>query len=200
MTMGLRHRGAAALLLLAAGQVAGCGSTPPARFYTLSSLAAPGATERSPAGAPRKVVGIGPIALARYLDHPGITTRTGANTVNRSELDLWGGSLGDEITRVLVENVGRLLPDGTYLVLPWVDASAVDCGVQVNITRFDGPLEGPVALNASWLVSGKERSAVLASGDARITEPVRGEGYAALSDAMSRALAELSRRIVAEVR
>lgn len=200
MRMRAYHTGAVALLLFVVVQLAACSSTPPARFYTLSSLSGSGDTERSAAGQPRKVIGIGPVALAKYLDHPGITTRSGANTIQRSELDRWGGSLGDEASRVLVENMGRLLPGGRYLVLPWLETAAMDYRMQLNITRFEKSAEGPVILNASWMLFGGGRNTLLAVGDAALTEPLQGTGYAAISDAMSRALAELSRRVAAEIR
>lgn len=197
--MRLRSAGYCALFVYAAIHCAACGSTPPARFYTLSSLAGSGGGGCSSAGQPRKVLGIGPVALAGYLSRPGITTRSGPNTVNCAELDRWGSPLGEEVTRVLVENMGELLPHGKYVVLPWLEAPALDCRVQLTITRFDGPPEGPVVLNASWLLFGGGANTVRASGEASITEPLRGSGYGATADAMSRALAGLSRRIATEV-
>lgn len=180
-------------------QIAACGSTPKARFYTLSSPNASENTEHFNADKPRKVIGIGPVATAVYLDHPGITTRNGPNTVTRSELDRWSGSLNEEVARVFVENMGQLLAGSGYLVQPWLEMSGIDYRVQLNITRFDGPSEGPVLLNASWMFFGRER-VLLASGDAVITEPLNGEGYAATADAMSRALNSLSKRIAAEIK
>ncbi|QSV45999.1 PqiC family protein [Geobacter benzoatilyticus] len=197
--MMLRSAACCALFVYAAIYCAACGSTPPARFYTLSSLASSGGRGRPSVGQPSKVLGIGPVTLAGYLYHPGITTRSGPNTVSRAELDRWGSPLGDEVTRVFVENMGELLPHGRYVVLPWLEASALDCRVQLTITRFDGPTEGPVVLNASWVLFGGGPNTVRASGEASITEPLRGSGYGATADAMSRALAGLSRRIAMEI-
>ena len=198
--MRLRHLESAVLLLFLAVQLAACGSTPPARFYTLSALDSSGATECSPTGQPRKVIGIGPVALAKYLDHPCITTRSGANTITRAELDRWGSSLGDEVSRVLVENLGQLLPGGRYLVLPWLETAAMDYRVQLNITSFERTSEEMVVLSASWMLLGRERNTLLASGNVSVTEQVLGTGYEAITDAMGRALAELSRRIATEIR
>lgn len=199
MKRKLHHAVRLALLLAAVLQLTACGSTPPARFYTLSSLAAPGGAAASPAGQSHKLIGLGPVALASYLDHPGLTTRSGPHTVSRAELDRWGGPLGDEVSRVLVENLGQLLSGGGYLVLPWLETAATDYRVQLNITRFDGPAEGPVVLNAAWMLFGRERTPPLAAGEVALVEPLRGTGYAATADAMSRALAELSRRVAAEI-
>lgn len=199
--MTLRNQGTALLLLVAMAQLSACGSTPPSRFYALSSLAAPSTDVQPPtATRTRKLITVGPVALARYLDHPGITTRSGANGLNHSELDRWGGSLGDELARVLVENLGRLLAGSGCLVLPWLESSSPEYRVQLNVTRFDGPPEGPVQLNATWLLLGRGHGRLLAAGDASLAEPLQGPGYEAMAAAMSRALAELSRRVATEIR
>jgi len=186
------------LLLIVVLQLAACARTPPARFYSLSSLG--DSTHRNAAtDHARKVIAIGPVALAKYLEHPAITTRSGATTLKRSELDRWGGPLGDEITRVLVENMAALVSAEGALVLPWLESSDVDYRLQLHITRFDGPLEGPVTFNAAWMIFAGNRNELAASGEISIAEPVEAPNYAAFSEAMSRALAELSRRVAAEI-
>ncbi|MFO7983181.1 MAG: PqiC family protein [Desulfuromonadales bacterium] len=200
MRTQLRSPAAIVFLLFIAFQFTGCGSSPPARFYTLSSLAVPGETGDSLDGQKRQVVAIGPVALADYLENPAITTRSGPNTLTRSEFDRWGGSLRNEVTRVLVENMGQLMTGDAYLVLPWLETEAASYRLQLNITRFEGTSEGPVVLNAGWMIFGGERSSMLESGHASITKPVLDSGYAAISDAMSRALAELSRQIAGELK
>jgi len=196
----LRFSATVASLLFIALQFTGCGSSPQARFYTLSSLAIPGETGDSLNGQERQVVAIGPVALADYLENPAITTRSGPNTLTRSELDRWGGSLDNEVTRVLVENKGQLMVDEAYLILPWLETDAASYRLQINITRFEGTYEGSVVLNANWIIFGGQRNSMVASGHAAITEPLRDSGYAAISDAMSRALAELSRQTAAELK
>jgi uncharacterized lipoprotein YmbA len=200
MKMRVRFPGTVVLLLGVVTLFAACGSTPPTRFYTLSALAGFGEEVHAPAGKSRKIIGIGPVTMAKYLDYPGIITRSGANTLTRSELDRWGGSLGDEISRVLVENMGQLLPGERFLVLPWMETTDIDYRVQLNITCFEGALAGPVVLKATWLLFGREGNTLPASGDAAITEPVQGPGYAETANAMSRVLAELCRRIAVEIR
>lgn len=199
MTTRLRPLAALALALFIAFHLVGCTGSPPARFYTLSSLAVVGEAGEPPDAPSRQLIGVGPVALARYLKHPAVTTRSGPNTVSRSEMNRWGGSLSDETTRVLVENLGHLMPGEKYLVLPWMETAVADYRVQLNITRFEKVSEGPVVLNATWMVFAGRHNSPLSSGDTSITEPVNAPGYAALADAMSRALAELSRRIADEL-
>jgi hypothetical protein len=188
------------LILLLALQLSACGKTPSARFYALAALAETGlqGPERSPQDT-RRVVAVGPIALPKYLDHPAITTREGSTLLKRSELDRWGGSLEDETSRVLVENLERLLPGKRFLVLPWLEAARSDYRAQLNITRFDGPTTGPIELKAAWLLFGDSDSNSIATGLETIVEPLQGEGYTATTEAMSRAILTLSRRIAGEI-
>ncbi len=188
------------LMLLLALLLGACGKTPTARIYALAALAETGlqTSERLPREK-RRVVAVGPIALPKYLDHPAITTREGTTVLKRSELDRWGGSLEDETSRVLVENLERLLPGDRYLVLPWLESAENDFRAQLNITRFDGPAAGPVELRASWLLFGESDKVSIAGGTETIVEPLQGEGYGATTEAMSRALLALSRRLADEI-
>lgn len=188
------------LMLLLALLLGACGKTPSTRFYALAALAETGfqTPERSPQEM-RRVVAVGPIALPKYLAHPAITSREGATVLKRSELDRWGGSLEDEASRVLVENLERLLPGDRYLVLPWLESGKSDYRAQLNITRFDGPTSGPVELKAAWLLFGESDKVFIAGGTETIVEPLQGEGYAATTEAMSRALLALSRRLADEI-
>jgi uncharacterized lipoprotein YmbA len=66
--------------------------------------------------------------------------------------------------------------------------------VVVDVTRFDGPAGGDVALEARWRVldgSGKE----VASKTTRLAESTGGAGYTLTVSSMSQALAALSREI-----
>ena len=188
------------LILLLALQLNACGKTPSARIYALAALAETGlnVTEHSPQE-PRRVVAVGPIALPKYLDHSAITTREGSTLLKRSELDRWGGSLEDETSRVLVENLERLLSGDRYLVLPWLESGKSDYRAQLNITRFDGPTAGPVELKAAWLLFGNSDKVSIAGGTETIVEPLQGDGYGATTEAMSRALLALSDRIAEEI-
>ena len=188
------------LILLLALQLNACGKTPSARIYALAALAETGlqAPEHSPQET-RRVVAVGPIALPKYLDHSAITTREGSTLLKRSELDRWGGSLEDETSRVLVENLERLLPGDRFLVLPWLESGKSDYRAQLNITRFDGPTAGPVELKAAWLLFGESDKVSIASGTKMIVEPLPGDGYGATTEAMSRAILALSRLIAEEI-
>jgi uncharacterized lipoprotein YmbA len=184
----------AALLL----GLSACGSSPAVRFYTLTSLQE---GKNSPAIeiAERKgIVAVGPVEIADYLDRPQIVRREGATSVTLLEVDRWAGSLQGDLARVLVDNLAVLLGPGGYVVLPWEATALPDGRVQVSVTRFEGAGQDTVVLDALWTLHGKEKGEILAAGNAVIVEPAGGGGAGGMVEAMSRALAELSRRIAAE--
>ncbi len=188
------------VLLLVAALLAGCGSTPPTRYYALSALAGGDTRSTGAAGQERTIVGIGPIVLAKYLEYPAITVRSGGNSLIRSEVNRWGGSLGDEVSRVLVANVGHLLPAEHFLVVPWLEPAGNDLRVQLTITRFEATSAQEVVFNGVWLLLGGQDNNLLASGNLVLAEPLEAPDYPAITAAMSRVLAELSRLVAERIR
>jgi uncharacterized lipoprotein YmbA len=184
----------AALLL----GLSACGSSPAARFYTLTSLQEGKSSSTIEMAERRGIVAVGPVEIADYLDRPQIVRREGATSVTLLEVDRWAGSLQGDLARVLVDNLAVLLAPGGYVVLPWEGTALADGRVQVSVTRFEGTDQQTVMLDALWTLHGKGKGEILAAGNAVIVEPVGGGGAGGMVEAMSRALAELSRRIAAE--
>jgi uncharacterized lipoprotein YmbA len=184
---------ASAMLVLVA-----CGSSPAVHYYTLTSLPEGAVSPTSTAGR-QGIIAIGPVELADYLDRPQIVRRSGPTTLSLLEVDRWAGSLQSDLARVLVDNFAKQLAAGGYLVLPWETTDAADSRIQVSVIRLEGTHQQGVLLDALWTLHGRERGEPLAAGKEIIVEPVTAEGGAALVEAMSRSLAELSRRIAAEV-
>jgi len=183
------------LVLAAAGLVvlAGCfGSTAPARFYALSAMEP---AQGAKTGASDIAVGIGPIKLADYLNRSDIVTRDKGNTVKFAEFEQWAGSLEDNFTNALAEDLGFLLHSEQVYVRPWPQPVTVDYQITLEVIRFDGQLGGDVNLIARWSVSGEEPDKPLAVKRSSIKEPTGGSDYEDLVAAQSRALATLSREI-----
>ena len=132
---------------------AGCfGKSQPSRFYTLSAMeqAAAGALPVSPA---RDVaIGIGPIKIADYLDRSEIVTRTGDNRLELAEYDQWAGSFEDNLTQVMADNIGVMVPTERIYLYPWPTSLTLDYQVVLDIVRCDGRLNGEVLLTARWRV------------------------------------------------
>jgi uncharacterized protein len=193
----LTRRLAAALVVALLG-ASGPGCTlraAPPKTYVLSAASAPAATStgRDP------VVGVGPITVPAYLDRPPIVVRAGDDEVQLSSGHHWAEPLKDGIARVIAENLALMVPTDAVGVFPWRSPWTVQYRVIVEILRFDGPLRGPVVLNARWrLLDGAGKGLLLRA--VTLTEPVPEATHAALVAAQSRLLAAVSRDMAAEIR
>ena len=175
----------------------GClGRSQSPRFYTLSPLTEDKAMAKSDTQARDTRIGIGPIKLADYLDQSKLVTRTGDNRLVKAEFDLWAGAFKDNLTNVLAENIGLLVPTERIYIYPWRLSEPMDYQIILDVVRFDGDLGKDAWLVARWSIVGGKDKEVLEVGRSSIREPVNGSGYDALVTAQSRALAKLSHEIV----
>ena len=175
----------------------GClGRSQSPRFYTLSPLIEDKALAKSDTPARDTRIGIGPIKLADYLDHSKLVTRTGDNRLVKAEFDLWAGAFRDNLTNVLAENIGLLVPTERIYLYPWRLSEPMDYQIILDVVRFDGDLGKDAWLVARWSIIGGKEKEVLEVGRSSIREPVKGSGYDALVTAQSRALAQISHEIV----
>lgn len=191
----------AAFVLVLAAFLAGCGTSAPTRFYTLSA-AIPGdvaPAARAP-GASRTVVGVGAVEIPDYLDRPQVVTRASQNRLVISECDLWGGSLKADVNRVLLENLTRVLPPDRFSVVAMKRGVPVDCRVTVGIVRFEVTADEGAVLHAQWVLSGRDGKGNASFGSARLVEPVATGDIQGAVVAMSRVLGRLSGEMAAHIR
>jgi len=180
--------------------VLGCTSSPPTRFYTLSSLQEGGGELRGSPSDQDLAIGVGPIKFPEYLDRTEIVTRSSSYKITLSGFDLWAGSLAEDFSRVLAENLSVLLSTESVIVYPQPGSGIARYRIIMDVIRFDGSLGGDVSLIARWsILEGKERKVVFAR-KSTIKEPSGAQGYEAMVVANSRALEKLSREIAEAIR
>ncbi|MBF0368802.1 MAG: membrane integrity-associated transporter subunit PqiC [Magnetococcales bacterium] len=139
---------------------------------------------------------VNPVVIPPYLNRPEIVTRDGYNEITLSEYHQWGGSLSDNLSRVLEENLSQLLPGhrlGNGLT-PVVDLSGLT--LVVRILRFERGVERQVNLTASWRILGDDDGRIKASGHFSKESAAVGYGdYVAVVAAMNDNLTALSQEI-----
>jgi len=171
------------------------GKTPPSRFYALSAMDG----EDVPIGkaATEIRVGVGPVGLPDYLDRPQIVIRQGANRLIVDEFHRWGGTLEEELLRILTENLGRLLGSDRVRIYS-EELDTPDCRVRLNLQRFEGVDHRAALLKASWAIVEPRTNRPLKTREGLFRAPAADE-YDSLVNAMSAALAVLSREIAADI-
>jgi len=143
---------------------------------------------------------VGPINIPDYLDRQPIVTTSRQHKVKLAEFDRWAGSLKDDFSRVLSENLSILLSTNRVCLFPWRGSVAIDYQVEVEVIQFDGELGGNVLLIARWAVFGGKDNKVFIMKKTSFTEPAGAQGYEAMVAAQSRALMHLSRDIAVAVK
>jgi uncharacterized lipoprotein YmbA len=177
--------------------ISGCASTEPSRFYTLHASKDSDTIQQS---SPYELfVMIGPVEIPDYLDRPQIVSRTSQNEITFSEFQRWAGSLKDDITRVLSENLIQLLSEDAIAVSPWEWGATSNYRIGVNIRRFDIMPEGNVLLNARCTLIGEDGMTQLLMWEASVTEPITAQTYDAKVSSMSGALEKLSQDIAEKI-
>jgi uncharacterized lipoprotein YmbA len=189
-----------ATLALTIMLLAGCrGTSERSRFYKLSAiLSADEATKPAGKGV---AIGIGPIKFPDHLDRPEIVTRTSRNALEIGEFDRWAGSLREDFSRVLTENLSVLLSTDYVFVFPWQKTVPIDYRVAVEVSRFDGERGKSATLIARWTVIEEGKEKILKSvRRSEITEPADGNSYEAIVAAMSRTVEKFSREIAETIK
>jgi uncharacterized lipoprotein YmbA len=173
-----------------------CASTP-SRFYLLNTLST---SETMPATVAERgpVIGVGPITLPKYLDRPQIVTRAGYNQLALGEFDRWAEPLQDNISRVLAENLARLIPTDQVLLQAWPRSATLDYQVTVEVLQFDGWLGGESTLLARWsILDGAEHE--LFNRMVHLHAPTGGRDYEAMVVVMNQMIETLSRDIATAI-
>jgi uncharacterized lipoprotein YmbA len=190
-----RHTSLVILCVLAAW-LAGCASTQPVQFYTLSPAVNPAAARVPPAD---YSISVGPVSVPAAVDRPQIVVRTGPNQVTLDEFNRWASPLQGEIARVVAGDLGSMLGTPDVTVFPQSAATGAAYRVVIDVLRFDSAPGDAAALDAVWTVRCTKENRSKA-GRTAIREPVQGNGYAALAAAHSRALGRMSAEIAEAIR
>jgi uncharacterized lipoprotein YmbA len=179
-------------LYLVAALAAGCSSTPPSNFYTLSHSAPPATP--SPGPASQLSVVVGPVSIPAIVDQPQFVVSTGPNQIQIDEFHRWASPLASDISRVVAEDLVTLL--GTPRVSQFQQAlnAPADYRVAIEVQSFVSEPGEAATLNAVWIVR-RTRDGKTETGRTALREPASDKGYDALVAAHSRALAHMSQSI-----
>ncbi|MGB6602782.1 MAG: PqiC family protein [Steroidobacteraceae bacterium] len=178
-------------IALGACLIAGCGTSPPTRFFTLDATAPP--IHREAHGAP---VEVNAVHVPPTLDRQTIVRGEIDHQLTISSQDRWGADFGELVRRVLTQDLEARLPAG--MVLP-PDTPAPDNarGLVVEILAFQ-PKGSDIVLDADWtlLEGAPARPALQRSVH---LQEAAGSSTNDQVAAMSRLLGQLADRIAEEI-
>lgn len=185
------------LMLLACALILlpGCASSPPSRFYTLTAMASQGTP--SGEGTP-PAVAIASVTIPELVDRPQLVVRYDDSKVDLLETHRWAEPLKGAVSRIMAENLSRLLASDGVSFYPQAASLTADLKVYLDLQRFD--YTGThIELDALWSIR-RQDDRPAGRGRTRLREPVTGGGYQGAVAAFSRGLAGISREIAQELK
>jgi len=189
----MRRRAVLSVLCAVAAVAAGCGTSPPARFYALSPTTAP-------AAAPSNVfVAVGPVTIPAVVDRPEIVVNIGPNEQRMDEFNRWAAPLQDSLARTIAENLVVMLGTPRVILFPQQLATDPEYRVAVEIRTFESVPGTAIRLDAVWTLR-RAKDGKSETGRTSARETVPDTSYDALAAAHSRAVARLSQDIADAVR
>jgi uncharacterized lipoprotein YmbA len=144
---GLRRIGLAAAML---ATLAGCGTVPPARLFTLTRLSQPTAPPMP--GSPAVAIDVAPVHLAEYLDRVEIQRWIGPNELRRDDADQWAERLSEAMARTLAADLS-ILTGRDVRVVTDRPRPGPRLLVMLDVQRFDIGQDGVAVLEGRWLVA-----------------------------------------------
>jgi uncharacterized protein len=183
---------AATLTLLCAALA--CRPSPPPVFHLLKAVA-PRAAQGPSLG-----VEVMPVRIPGVLRRPQLVTALGPQRLELSPDQRWGTALEQDMQRVLVENLGRLLASARVVPYPYGPRVNAAFRLEVDVQRCEGAPGGTLRFQATWMLSRPGQAEALALGATTLEEPVQGPGAEALVAAHDRVLAALCGEITEKLK
>ncbi len=178
---------------------AGCASSPPSTFYTLSPLPAV-AGQVTPAGTDLGI-GLGPVTFPAFLDRPQIVSRDGGNRLTLDEYRRWGGTIQDDFLRVWSENLSFLVGTSRVVIFPTEVRYPLDFRVVADVLTFEGTPSGEAVLKVRWAVLDPYLEQGLSTYETAYRQPLaQPRDGSALIAALSAALGDFSKDVAAAVK
>lgn len=176
----------------------GCASSGPKTQYYSLFPADYSATD-SGSGFKRSI-GIGPIDLPEYINHPGIVSLTGTNQISVSGYNAWAGDLAENLSRVIASNLSSQLGAGTVSAFPWDNRLRPDYQIRVTFQELAGVRGGTVKLKAKWTMLDKTGNKVILTGAEDLEEQAPSSSYNDYVAALNRLVNSLSDRLAQKIK
>jgi hypothetical protein len=173
------------------------GRSPDARFFQLQP-----SMELAPMKGgvdPAVFIVVKPVSLEAYLRQPQMADRVGPHEVKYDEFSRWAEPLDRNITRVVTENLRRLLKTDRIAVLPQGLAGEKIVTLFAEVKRFERQPDGTAILSAGWLVQCEPEELAPKLGTADLTAYILGQTADDVAAAQSKLLADLSARMAADI-
>ena len=175
--------------------IAGCGSSPPVRYFSLD----PVYESAGGGGDVQSIVGVGQLRTPNFLFRSQMVTRSNGGELIVHDFRRWSEPLDQAIHRVVAANVDGLLDDVTVVAFPYESHVRTDRRVFGNVERFDVDTAGVAVLVVQWGIVDSDGNTLVLPHRARYDAPVGADDPAASVAALNRVLAAFSKDVAGEL-
>jgi len=175
--------------------IAGCGTSEPSRFYLLKAAGVDSTEVSSPSGVR---IGLRPFHLPEYLLRYNVVSMLEGNRVDIAEYDRWAEGLDASLSRVMADNLSRMVSEAAVYHYPWRRDAGVQLEVSGEVLQFGLDTDGNVRMVVHWTLG----KAGLGEGtDYRFVfaRPPSAPGIPGTVDMMNQALTALCEAIAGEI-
>lgn len=176
--------------------LAGCGSSPPVRYFALQSTSDRYQQESGEAA----VLSLGPLRLPDYLDRSQLVTRGAGAEILVDGQSRWAEPLDQAIHRVVARTVDALVADLAVVAYPTTSMVHEDYRLVGKIDRFEADAGGLAVLEIQWGIGDRDANPLVSTRRSRYSkQAMRSGDPGAIVEALSDTLAQYSRDIAKEI-
>jgi len=179
---------------LALATLAGCGHSPPTRYFSLDAV--PPSAPLATAKASMAPVQLGAVRVPASLDRPEIVAQDARYQVSVRDDDHWAAPFAQMMRRTLAQDLLARLPPGSF-VLPGAPAPTGARGIVVTVLDLRANANGQMTFEGSWTLTAGEQATTVMTQEVSLTEPLSSSDSTAIAAALSRVLGQLADRIAA---
>jgi len=144
----------------------------------------------------RPVVAVGPVNVPGYITRAATVVNSTMNAANISAADWKASTLERQIPQVVTENLRRFLTPYGIKVAADPRGKNADYRIAVDLRVFEVSTFEVLETRGRWAIYGPGGMSPIVEKDIDFSTPLGKPGDAGADDAMSRALADLTRGIV----
>ena len=182
-------------LLMVTMSLAACGTSPPARFYTLDPV-----YDGPQIGDLAELrIGTGPFHFPSMLDRPSIVVRGEGNEIIIDQFARWADDLQGRFHSVLMRNL--VLATGAKQVyeFPWRDELNVDYSAIGIVDVFSADTTGKVMLAVRWMIVDGESGTTLVVKESTYYESSDPDDFGEMAVAMSKTIGRFATDVAREL-
>jgi uncharacterized lipoprotein YmbA len=201
MKIQQKHIAQGLISLFAATLISGCANTQTSRLYILHSPSDITSISKEIKPISGLHIAVERIRIPKYLERPTVITTAKDSELVYSEFQRWASPLENNLSEVLILNLGQLLPECVIKSSRVMVPTPPDYQLNVQIQRLTGELGKDANLMARWTIFSNAGGIkhYQSGGTSTHETTLEGTGYDVYVSAVNKLLLELSINIAKDL-